>query len=140
MTQVLVPFDRRTWVRKLSTSVLSSRAWKMNPCTPLLCYVGLYAMVTMVGLQISSDHPHDFSCLPGAKGFMERSMNTRPRHHPMSKIEAVLRNACALAVNPAFSLPDAISLYRSVTTLARALRTEMADNGLPRGFATWSCS
>ncbi len=53
----------------------------------------------------------------------------------MSKIEAVLRNACALAVNPAFSLPDAISLYRSVATLARALRLEMADNGLPRGFA-----
>ena len=53
----------------------------------------------------------------------------------MSKIEAVLRNACALAIDPAFSLPEAISLYRSVATLARALRTDMADNGLPRGFA-----
>lgn len=53
----------------------------------------------------------------------------------MSKIEAVLRHACAQAVDPAHSHSDAIGLYRSVAILARALRTEMADNELPRGFA-----
>ena len=53
----------------------------------------------------------------------------------MSKIEAVLRKVCAQAIEPALNLPAALCLYRSVATLARALRTERADKGLPRGFA-----
>ena len=53
----------------------------------------------------------------------------------MSCIEAVLRLTCNLAVERSLSIPDAVVQYRSVATLARALRTEMADNGLPRGFA-----
>ena len=53
----------------------------------------------------------------------------------LSKIEAVLRLVSTQAVDPSLSLSDALSLYRSVATLARALRTERADNGLPRGFA-----
>ena len=53
----------------------------------------------------------------------------------MSKIEAVLRKICAQAVDSGLTLQAALLLFRSVATLARALRTERVDQGLPRGFA-----
>ena len=53
----------------------------------------------------------------------------------MTPIEAVLRLTCNIALERSLSLPNAVVQYRSVATLARALRTEMADDGLPRGFA-----